>query len=281
MDELPSWLLWDNVTSSLYGVPDEEDFGPHYVSVTALGAPINSTHTSLAKDVFTINVRHDTATTKILDYTKNFHQDDSFFAKECSPEEPLITTSVVLDVPLKTLKSKEKYFMLKKSSELFKFDLRQMRLFRLDYFWMFQKRDPMTTMPTSMGQFYDSKYAKNAVLTLILGCGETFSKFDTKKFKRKIVDDRLKSVLSGIDTIDVETIIGKILQRKKRRQANQINPASGAFGQTTVEVETQPIPTRPAVTVRIQTTTPFRSVNEIFMTIFVFETIVNRQFYNF
>lgn len=253
MDELPSWLTWDNKSSTLYGVADEEDLGPHYISVTAYGAPINDTHTSLAKDVFTIDVRHETQTS---------FKHSSLRWDECETNDPtVVTASLLLDVPLRSLKPKEKLFVISKTSEILNFDntdvAPRLRLLTYDYLSTFHKRDILSSSVTNV----DVKNRKNAVLVIFLACGSTVSKSAAsfiKNLQTKIDDGRFSAALMNFRVLDLEIASGKVVVRKKRRQASQVNP-SGSFGQTTIEVETPPIPTRPAVTVvRISTTTTFR-----------------------
>ncbi len=56
--DLPGWLSWEEKGKRLFGVPALKDLGPHYLSVEALGA-MNSTHLTVARDVFTIYVKEE------------------------------------------------------------------------------------------------------------------------------------------------------------------------------------------------------------------------------
>ncbi|XP_048872294.1 dystroglycan 1-like [Brienomyrus brachyistius] len=107
-ENLPTWLHWDEDSSTLQGIPLAQDKGVHYISVSVSKVPGNSSRVISSSDVFAIDVRPeeyaDTDPIQLVlpstvSYVPPF---------VCGSEEPVTIITVILDADLTKMDSRQR-----------------------------------------------------------------------------------------------------------------------------------------------------------------------------
>ncbi len=106
-NQLPPWLLYDDVTNTLRGIPGDDEAGQQYfIEVTAISQFSNDT-VSHAKDVFMINVAEDNAPATSATPLKEANS-DGMKPIRCVEGSPVTMVTIIVDTDLSMMMPREK-----------------------------------------------------------------------------------------------------------------------------------------------------------------------------
>ncbi len=120
------------------------DIGPHYISVTAIGSPLNNTHASVATDIFTVHVREEQSRagkTRFVD-EKALRMKES----RCPSDEPSVTLTILLDVDLGRMTATERRVLLESAEKELGIRIDRLRLHSRQYAHSFEQ-EPLMAGP--------------------------------------------------------------------------------------------------------------------------------------
>ena len=112
-NQLPSWLLYDDDTNTIRGIPGEDEAGQQYfIEVTAISQITNDT-LSHAKDIFTINVAEDNAPATSATPLKEASS-DGMKPIRCPEGSPVTMVTIIVDTDLSMMVPHEKIGLMNK-----------------------------------------------------------------------------------------------------------------------------------------------------------------------
>uniref|UniRef100_A0A8C4QQ16 Dystroglycan 1 n=1 Tax=Eptatretus burgeri TaxID=7764 RepID=A0A8C4QQ16_EPTBU len=118
-EKLPPWLMWDNGTRSLFGLPLEDDAGLYFIAISTMN------NTFMDSEVFTISVVSNKNTVK-SNAKLYFLTQMSNFA--CKPEETVTVLTVIIDADAAKMNPFHRLELLKQMQLFSKVKTEEMKL---------------------------------------------------------------------------------------------------------------------------------------------------------
>lgn len=170
-DNLPKWLYWDSEHATLIGIALDSDLGPHYISVEAVGLPLNGTHSSSAADVFTIHVREDSPISAATKWIPAAGAAEKSRDVHCEKGEEVITMMVTISANIEMLDALQRTKLIREAAKALNLDISQVRLWPVAY-GLSMKQEILAAGPGESGA---GLKPKGSIIGIRIGCGSLIS----------------------------------------------------------------------------------------------------------